>query len=335
MTNLQSKSTDRSMWQSVRLWLGASVLTLFAGLVGAQEAASYPSKPIRIIVPFAAGISPDVVARILADKLSQSWHQPVLVDNRPGASGIIGAEAAAKSPGDGYTLLMSVTAIMSMNPHLYPKLNYEPERDFKPVTHVLNVPFVVIGTPAGPNGSMAQLLETARKQPGKIDYASLGAGSHSHVAMEWLLNLAGAKMNHVPYKASPTSDIIGGLVSVYLDPIVTAMPLVKADRVKGLAITSLKRSPVLPGVPAISETIPGFESYAYQGIFVPAATPDAIVTKLNKELVRIIRMPDVQKKLQDFGYTPIGSSVAEFEELVRKDYAQYGKVIRENNIRLD
>lgn len=321
--------------RSLPRWLGAGLLVLLAGATGAQEAADYPAKPVRLIVPYAAGISPDVVARLLADKLSQAWGRPVLVDNRPGASGIIGAEAAAKSPGDGYTLLMSVTAIMSMNPHLYAKLSYNPLTDFKPVTHVLNVPFVVTGAPSKPYPSMAELLDAARRQPGQIDYASLGAGSHSHVAMEWVLNLAGARMTHVPYKSSPTTDLIGGQVSAYFDPIVTAIPLVRERKVRGLAVTSLQRSPALPEVPALSETLPGFESYAYQGIFVPASTPDAIVNKLNEALVRVIRLPDVQKKLRDFGYTPVGSSVAEFARLVRDDHAQYGRVIRENHIRLD
>lgn len=321
--------------RQVQQWFFASALTLFSAAASAQGAANYPNKPIRIVVPYAAGISPDVVARILADKLTQSWGQPVIIDNKPGASGIIGAEAAAKSPADGYTLLMSVTAIMSMNPHIYSKLSYNPLKDFKPVSHILNVPFVVVAAPNAPFANIADLIKAAKKEPGKIDFATLGAGSHSHVAMEWLMNQTGAKLTHVPYKSSPATDLMGGLVSVYFDPIVTAIPLVTTGKVKALAVSTLKRSPALPNVPAISETIPGFDTYAFQGIYVPAGTPDAIVNKLNAELMKIVRMPDVQKKLTDFGYLPVGSTVGEFDRLVQEDHARYGKVIRDNGIRLD
>lgn len=320
---------------SLRPWLIAPVLLVAAAQALAQGAAAYPNKPIRIIVPFAAGISPDVVARILGDKLAQAWGQPVVIDNKPGASGMIGAEAAAKSAPDGYTLLMSVTAIMSMNPHIYSKMGYDPLKDFKPVSHILNVPFVVIAAPNKPISSMADLIGAAKKDPGAIDYASLGAGSHSHVAVEWLMNQTGIKLNHVPYKASPAADVMSGMVSLYFDPIVTAIPLVAAQKVKALAISTLQRSPALPNVPAISETVPGFDTYAFQGIYAPAGTPDAIVNKLNAELVRIVRLPDVQKKLTDFGYLPVGSSVEAFRKLGEEDHARYGKVIRDNGIRLD
>ena len=311
---------------------------LLAGSIGmamAQAPSNYPNRPIRIIVPFAAGISPDVVARILADKLGQSLGQPVVVDNRPGASGIIGAEMAAKSPADGYTLLMSVTAIMSMNPHLYSKLSYDPIKDFKPVSHILNVPFVLTAAPKAPFSNMKELLDAAKKTPESIDYASLGAGSHSHVAMAWMMNQTGVKLNHVPYKASPATDLMGGLVSLYFDPIVTAIPLVATHKVKAIGVSTLKRSPALAQVPAISETVPGFDTYAYQGIFAPAGTPDAIVDKLNAELVKIVHMPDVQKKLTEFGYITVGSNVADFKKLVKDDYATYGEVVKRNGIRLD
>ncbi len=323
-----------SFGKSRRLLLLACASAL-APSMARQPAGGYPSKPVRIIVPFAAGISPDVVARILADKLSQSLGQPVLVDNRPGASGIIGAEMAAKSPPDGYTLLMSVTAIMSMNPHLYPRLAYDPLQDFKPITHILNVPFVLIAAPQRPFSTLGELVQESRKAPDTIEFATLGAGSHSHVAMAWLMNQTGAKLTHVPYKSSPVTDLMGGRVSVYFDPIVTALPLIRMDKVKALGISTLKRSPALPQVPAISESVPGFDTYAYQGIFAPAGTPDAIIDKLNAELVKIVQMPEVHKKLVEFGYVTAGSSVADFRKLVRNDYQAYGEVIRRNGIRLD
>ena len=320
---------------TLRKLLGLALAGTMSLAIAQQPAGSYPSKPIRIIVPFAAGISPDVVARILADKLGQSLGQPVVVDNRPGASGIIGAEMAAKSPPDGYTLLMSVTAIMSMNPHLYSRLSYDPIKDFKPVSHILNVPFVLIAAPQKPFSTMGELVQASKKAPDTIEFATLGAGSHSHVAMAWLMNQTGAKLTHVPYKGTPATDLMSGLVSVYFDPIVTAIPLITTNKVKALGISTLKRSPALPQVPAISETVPGFDTYAYQGIFAPAGTPDAIVEKLNAELVRIVHMPDVQKKLSDFGYVTVGSSIADFRRLVKDDYQAYGEVIKRNGIRLD
>lgn len=321
----------RTLWK----WIAAASLLAGAATSAAQTPQGYPNRPIRIVVPYAAGISPDVVARILADKLSQSLGQPVLIDNRPGASGMIGAEAAARSPADGHTLLMSVTAIMAMNPHIYKKMNYDPLKDFKPVTHVLNVPFVLVAAPGKPFSSVAELLAAARKEPGVINYASLGAGSHSHVAMEWLMAQTGVRLHHVPYRSTPASDIISGAVSVYFDPVVTAMPLIAGQKVKALGISTLKRSAVLPDVPAISETVPGFDTYAFQGIYVPAGTPDSIVERLNSELVKIIRSPEVSRKLAEFGYIPVGSSIEAFQRLTVEEHARYGKLIRDNGIRLD
>ncbi|MET0540528.1 MAG: tripartite tricarboxylate transporter substrate binding protein [Variovorax sp.] len=319
-------------------WLlrALAAIPLSLALAAAAPAQTrYPDKPLRIIVPYPAGISPDVVARILGDKLAQSWGQPVVVDNRPGASGMIGAELAAKSPADGYTMLIAVSAVMSMNPHLYSKMTYDPIKDFKPVTHVLNVPFVLTASMNTPYNTIPELVDAAKKEPGKINYATLGAGSHSHVAMEWFMNATQTRMTHVPYKGSPLTDLVSGAVSLYLDPVVTAQPQVAGQKIKALGVSSGKRSPLMPNVPAISETVPGFETYAFQGIYVPADTPDDIVAKLSAELVRIVRLPDVQKKLTDFGYIPVAGSSADLAKLTRDDYALWGKIIRDNNIRLD
>ncbi len=315
-------------------FLGALLCVLLSNAVNAQ--AKYPDRPLRIVVPFPAGVSPDVVARILGDKLSQAWGQPVVIDNRPGASGAIGAEVVAKSQGDGYTLLMAANAIMSMNPHIYPKLSYDPLKDFKPVTHILNVPFVLTAAGNTPFDNLRELVDEARKNPGKINYATLGAGSYSHVAMEWLMNRTQTKMHHVPYKGSPLNDMMGGSVALYLDPLVTAQPLVSARKVKALGVTSASRSPVMPDVPTFSELgYPGIEAHAFQGIYVPVGTPDQIVSKLNEELTRIIRLPDVQKKLLESGYIPVASTPAELAKLTRDDHAFWGKLIRQNNIRLE
>lgn len=315
---------------SGRVLLGAMVF--LSPVAKAQE---YPTRPIRIIVPYAAGISADVVARILADKLCIAWKQPVIVDNRPGASGMIGAEAAARSPADGHTLLMGVTAIMAMNPHLYRSIRYDPFRDFKPVSYVLNVPFVLVAAPDRSYHSLDQLTAAAKKSPGKIDFASLGEGSHAHVAMVWFTRQAGLELLHVPYKASPSADLMGGVVSLYMDPLVTALPLIQGGKVQAIAISTKGRSPVLPNTPSIAETIPGFDTYAFQGIFAPAGTPDTIARKLGDELARIVRMPDVKKKLMDFGYVPVGGGPEELAEVLRGEYKRYQRIIRENNIRLE
>jgi tripartite-type tricarboxylate transporter receptor subunit TctC len=310
-------------------------LSLVAGGALAQSANGYPNKHIRFVVPFAAGISPDVIARVLGERLSRSLGQPVIVDNKPGAAGIIGAENVANSPADGYTLFMAVNSIVAINPHIYPKLPYDAQKDFAPVTQVALVPYVLIATPSLPVKSTGELIALAKSKPGQIAYASLGVGSGPHVVMEMLCTMAGIELNHVPYKGNSLNDVIAGQVGLSFEPATTAVPQIKAGKVRALAVTSTKRLAALPGVPTIAETVPGYNGDGWQGILVHVKTPKSIVDKLNVELVRIIKEPEVQQRFAELGLQGVGNSVNEFERVFRTDYERWGQVVRAANVKAE
>lgn len=313
--------------------LGAAALALAAMPLFAQG--KWPEKPIKLIVPFAAGVSPDVVSRIIAEPLGRALGQPVVIDNRAGASGIIGAEAAAKSPGDGYTLFMAVNSIVGINPNVYTKLPYDTFRDFAPVTQVAQVPYVLITGPNQPDKSLKDLLARAKLKAGSVEYGSLGVGSGPHVVMEMMNNMASIQMVHVPYKGSPISDVMAGQVPLAFEPATTAIPLVKSGKLRALAVTSKKRSPSLPDVPAVAELLPGYDGDGWQGFYMPAATPKDIVARLNTEIVKILGQQDVKNKLAELGLQPVGNSVEEFTKVTRADFEKWGKIAKANNIRID
>ena len=313
--------------------LAAAALALAAAPVFAQG--KWPEKPIKLIVPFAAGVSPDVVSRMIAEPLGRALGQPIVIDNRAGASGIIGAEAAARSPGDGYTLFMAVNSIMGINPNVYTKLPYDTFRDFAPVTQVAQVPYVLITGPNQPDKSLKDLLARAKAKAGSIEYGSLGVGSGPHVVMEMMNTMAGIQMVHVSYKGSPISDVMAGQVPLAFEPATTAIPLVKSGKLRALAVTSKKRSPSLPDVPAVAELLPGYDGDGWQGFYVPAATPKDIVARLNTEIVKILGQQDVKNKLVELGLQPVGSSVEEFAKVTRADFDKWGKIAKANNIRID
>lgn len=319
-----------------RIALSAFALALMhASLPAFSQSSKWPEKPIKLIVPFAAGVSPDVVSRILAEPLGRALGQPVVIDNRAGAAGIIGAEAAARSPGDGYTLFMSVNSIMGINPSVYAKLPYDPIKDFVPVTQVARVPYILISGNSQPNKSLQSLLTAAKANPGGIEYGSLGVGSGPHLVMEMMNNMAGVKMVHIPYKASPLSDVLAGQVPLAFEPATTAIPLVKTGKLQGLAITSTKRNPALPDVPTVAEVLPGYEGDGWQGIYMPAGTPKEVVARMNVEIAKILKQPDVQQKLMDLGLQPVGNSVEEFERISRSELDKWSKLAKANNIRIE
>ena len=295
----------------------------------------WPEKPIRLVVPFAAGVSPDVVARIVSEPLGRALGQPLLVDNRAGAAGIIGAELAAKSPGDGYTLFMTVNSIMGINPNVYTRLPYDTFRDFAPVTQVALVPYVLVNGPQQPDKSLKDLLARAKANPGSIEYGSLGVGSGPHVVMEMMNNMAGVKMMHVPYKGSPLNDVIAGQVQLCFEPATTAIPFVKTGKLRALAITSPKRNAALPDTPAVAELLPGYDGDGWQGFYVPASTPKDIVARFNTEIVKVLRQADVQRKLIELGLQPVGNSVEEFAGISRTEYDKWSRIAKANNIRID
>lgn len=319
----------------------ASAMTAALALPGAwAQSAGYPNRPIKMIVPFAAGISPDVVARLIGDKLTQALGQPVIIDNRPGAGGMIGAEAAAASPADGYNLFFTVKSVMAIAPNVYPNVKYNPMRDFKGISQILLVPHILTAAPNTPYNTMKEFVDYAKRNPGKIDFASLGVGSQPHVAMEaWAARL-GIKLNHVPYKTNPSPDVMSGVVSLSIEASTTAIPLIKAGKVKALAISGAERIPALPDLPTMTEfgaTLDpnGVIGNSWHGIFAPAGTPDDIVAKLNTEIVKIVKMPDVQARLRSLGLTPTGMPASTLTADVAGDYAYWSQLVRELGIKVE
>ena len=322
-----------------------SLLTGASGLAAslalpAWSQAGYPNKPIKVIVPYAAGISPDVVARVIADKLSQALGQPVLVDNRAGAGGMIGAEAAAAMPADGYNLFYTVKGVMAIAPHLYPQAKYNPLRDFKAVTEVLVVPHIITATPAAPYSTMAEFVAYAKANPGKINYASAGVGSQPHVALEAWARRLGIKLTHIPYKTNPSPDVMSGVVNMYLEASTTAIPSIQGKRIKALAVSGAERIPALPDVPTMTEFNAeldpnGVIGNSWHTFFAPAGTPDAIVSRLNTEIVKIVKLPEIQARLRSLGLTPTGTPAESVNAGMAADHAYWGKLIAELGIKVE
>lgn len=321
--------------------------TASAALAGAlavpgawAQAAGYPNRPIKIIVPFPAGLSPDIVARLIGDKLAQALGQPVVIDNRPGAAGMIGAEAAATSPADGYNLFLPAKSVLAIAPHVYLNAKYNPLRDFKAVSQILVVPHIITATPNAPYNSLKELVEFAKRNPGKIDFASIGVGSLPHVALEaWAARL-GIKLTHIPYKTNPSSDLMSGVVSLSLEASTTAIPLIKAGKIKAIAVSGTERIPALPEVPTMTEfganlDPNGVIGNGWLGIFAPASTPDDIVARLNTEIVKIVKLPEVDARLRSLGLTPTGTSAATLSTAVSADHAYWGQLVRELGVKVE
>ena len=313
--------------------LGSCSLLAVAPRLAAQPA--WPSKPITLIVPFAAGVSPDVVARLLADKMGQALGQPIIVDNRAGASGIIGAEVAAKAPADGYTLFLPVESILGVLPHIYAKLRYDPFRDFMPVTQVAYGPFYLVTAPDQPFKTLAAMLETAKAQPDVLTYGSLGVGSGAHMRMVMLSSMTGVSLLHVPYKSSPLPDVMGRSIAMAFEPATTAIPLVKGGKLRALAVTSPTRQPALPNVPAIAEAVPNFDNDGWMALVAPAGTPGAIIDRLNVEAVKALNTPEVRSRIADLGLQAVGSTAGQCSALIRSEFDKWGKIARQYQIRAD
>ena len=304
------------------------------------QAGNYPNRPIKMILPHGPGTSPDVVARLLAERLGQALGQAVVIDNRAGAGGMIGAEAAAAAPADGYSVLFTVKGVLAIGPHLHLNAKYDALRDFRAVTEILQVPHIITATPNAPYNSLKQLVEYAKRNPGKIDYASTGAGGQPHVALETLASRLGIKLNHIPYKGSPGADVMSGVVSLYLEASTTAVPSIKAGKIKALAISGTERIASLPDVPTLTEFNPaldpnGVVGNSWHGIFVPAATPVEIVTRLNSEIVKIINTPDMQSRLRALGLSPTGTLPAALTAALASDFAYWRQLVREVGVKAE
>ena len=314
------------------------LLALLCVLPLAAAADAYPSKPIRFVVPYPAGGPLDTVARLLGQKVSESVKQPVIVDNKPGAGGNIGADAVAKSPGDGYTILMGAVATHAINPTLYASIPYDPIRDFIPVTQVASTPNVLVVNPSVPASNVREFIAYAKANPGKLNFGSGSTGSAGHLAGELFKTLAGVEMTHVPYKgAAPAmNDLIGGQIQLMFDNLASALGQVRAGRVKALAVTTAKRSTLAPDVPTIAESgLPGFDINTWFGIFVPTNTPRDVVERLHTEFTRALAAPDIREKMQALGAEPVGNRPEEFAAYIRSEADKYARVIKASGAKAD
>ena len=297
---------------------------------------TFPNRPIRMVIPFAPGASNDITARLIAPKMSENMGHPVVVDNRPGAGGVVGAELTARAIPDGYTVLMGSPGPLTINPAMIPNLTYSPKKDFAPVTLVAVVPLILQLHPNVPAKSVKELIGLVRATPGKYNYASAGVGSMPHFAGELFKLLSKLDMTHVPYKGSAPAitDLIGGQVSMFFDNMASAVPYVKSGRLRALAITTPKRSDVLPDVPTMNESgVPGYEAYSWNGIVAPVGTPRPVLEKIAKEVAAAVGSPDIREKMKGLGAEVIASSPAEFAEFMDRESAKWGRVVREANIK--
>jgi tripartite-type tricarboxylate transporter receptor subunit TctC len=318
---------------------------IFLQLLGAMTvlspasaiAQAYPTKAIRFIVPFPPGGGTDTVARAVAQRLAESLGQQVVIDNRGGANAIIGTDLGAKAVPDGYTLTFTLPAAVAVNPSLYPKLPYDPLRDFAPVTQLNTIALLLIANPGVPAKSVKELIALAKAKPGHVTFASSGNGSASHFAMELFKLMAGVDMVHIPYKGGgpALTDIVGGQVQLMSGPVIAALPMVKAGRVKALAVTSEKRIPGLPDVPAIAETVPGYESGIWHGVLAPAGTPRPIIKRLHFEIVKILGVPEVKERFAREGAEPVGNTPEQFGAFIKSEMVKYAKLIKAAGIRAD
>jgi tripartite-type tricarboxylate transporter receptor subunit TctC len=311
------------------------VICLFLAVFAtAAHSQTYPSKPIRWIVPFPPGGSTDILARVVGQKLTEAWGQPVIIENRGGAGGTLGAAEAAKAAPDGYTLLMGAihhTIAMSV----YPKLPYDFSKDFAPITVVANVPNVLVVNPSVPANNAKELIAYAKANPGKLSYGSAGTGTAHHLIGEQFNLLAGVDIVHVPYKGSAPAiaDLMGGQVQVMYDTIASALPHIKAGKLRALAVAPGKRSSAMPEIPTLSEAaLPGFDVTTWFGALAPAKTPPEIVARLNKEMVDILKMPEVAKRLADVGAEPVGNTPEQMAAQIRRETEEFGKIVKQAKI---
>jgi tripartite-type tricarboxylate transporter receptor subunit TctC len=317
--------------------LGKSVLVALGALGVAMTAAAddYPSRPVKIVVPFAPGGSTDVVARILADKLATELKQSFVVDNRAGAGGNIGADIVAKSAADGYTLLMATTGVLAINGHLYKSLSYDPAKDFAPVSYTSLITNILVVNPEVPARTVPELISLAKSKPGTLTFASSGSGSSTHLSGELFKALTATDIVHVPYKGSSQAliDVMSGQVTMLFDNAPSAIPFIQQGKLRAVAVTSTRRLANLPELPTLEEAgVKGYESLSWSGIVAPAATPRAVIDKLNAAIERILRMEDVKQKLAALGVEPVGGPPEAFARHVRAESEKWGRLVKSANI---
>lgn len=312
--------------------LAAAVLSL-----PVHAATTYPTKPIRIIVAYTPAGTTDILARALGQKMTETWNQPVIVDNRAGAAGNIGTEVAARATPDGYTLIMGTAGTHGINVSLYRKLGWHPLNDFAPVSLVSMVPNIMVVNNALPVKNVREFLAYVTANPGKLSYGSPGNGSTAHLSMELFKSMTGANLVHIPYKGSAgvMADVMGGQIAVTIDNMPPYLPNVKAGKIRALAVSTAKRSSAVPDLPTIADAgVPGYDSGAWFGLLAPAGTPKAIVNQLSAETARILKQPEVNKRISELGAEPVGSTPEQFTALIKSEITKWAKVIKDANVEL-
>ena len=323
---------NRKQASLVRLMFSLGLSMIAAG----AWSQTYPAKPVRVIVGFSPGGSTDVTARIVAQKLTDGWRQQVIVENRAGAGGNIGAEAVAKAPPDGYTLLLATTGVMAINHRLYRSLPYDAVRDFAPVTQIGSLPLILIVHPSLPVRSVKDLIALAKAKPGQLSYASSGVGGATHMTAEIFRMMAGVDIVHIPYKGSGQAmvDLIGGQVPMAFDQITSSLPQVEAGKLRALAVTSAKRFPSVPNLPSMSEAgIAGYDAVSWNGLAAPAGTPRDMVNRIQTEVARVLQLPDIKERFFKDGIEAVGSTPEQFAAHIRSERAKWEKVVEAAGIK--
>lgn len=320
------------MRQTTRILLAAALCASTAAV--AQD---FPTKPVRVIVPFAAGGATDIVTRVVSQKLTEIWGQTIVVDNRAGAGGNIGADLAAKSAADGYTIFMTSGSIVTANPHMYRKLPYNAARDLAAVTNVASGPQAIVVNPNFAAKTVKDLINMAKAKPESVTFGSAGIGTQTHLAGENFIASAGLKVTHIPYKgeAPAIADLLGGQIQFVTPNLSAAIVHVRAKRLRALGVTSPTRSKQLPEVPAVAETLPGFENLGWFGFMVPTGTPQAVVAKIHRDTVTALKDPVIAKRFEDLGMVPVGNSSADFAKAIREESLRWAKVIKERNLQVN
>jgi tripartite-type tricarboxylate transporter receptor subunit TctC len=307
---------------------------LMACALGRAHAQAFPQRPVRVVVPFGPGSSPDIIARLWGERLARAIGQPVVIENRAGASTILGAQAVATARADGHTLLYTVNNTLSINPFVYTRLPYRRE-DFAPVFRVLSVPYVLVVPASAPHRTLAELMAAARAAPNQLSYGSYGVAQGTHVALARLLNEAGVQMTHVPYRADAMNDLIAGRIATLFEPTTTAIPQITAGTVRALAVSGPTRVEVLPDVPTAAETFPGFVGDSWHGLLAPAGTPAEAIALIAAQSQRILDEPDFRATLRGHGLMPAGGSPDDFAWFLAADAEAWARVVRENDIRVE
>ncbi|PIT79631.1 tripartite tricarboxylate transporter substrate binding protein [Limnohabitans sp. 15K] len=317
-----------------------SVLVLAAAAAFVAPSASaqdYPNKPIRLVLPFPPGGVTDLLARALAEKLAPRLGQPVIVDNKPGAGTVLASDLVARAPADGYTLLVAASSLGTA-PLIYDKVSYDAIKSFTPVTQIASVVHVVVVNPALPVKSVKELIAYAKANPGKLNYASTGTGTSTHLEGELLKSMAGVYMVHIPYRGSGPAliDLVGGQVGVMIDALGSSGPFIKAGKLRALAVTTAKRSQSIPELPTVSESgVPGYEAMPWLGLVAPAGTPQPVVDRLHREVAKVLEDPEIRERFKGWGLDIIGNTPAEFTSFLRRDVDQWASVIKRANIKAD